>query len=193
LTFLFSFGIITEMNLVIDGSTLTFDAWQKMYPPYVAECKQLPGTQLPYWYYEWNFCNSCATVLHQCKHNPFAVDGAITRARRAGLAARRLELATAPTEVKEAPTVPQPITKRPEASKAPLRESVDRAPGQRGRIKRTVDVTPALVTKALKLLRKGEGGGMVAIANEANVNPAELSAALKKAGFIPQRGRKKAA
>lgn len=61
---------------------------------------------------------------------------------------------------------------------------------RRGRERSTIMVTPELVEKVKKMLAKGEGGGMVAIAKVENVNPAELSAALKAAGVVITKGRK---
>ena len=88
--------------------------------------------------------------------------------------------------------VPKSITKRLEPSTVvgiayPKGAKGDYVKGRRGRIKRTVDVTPELVQHTLKMIR--EGSGMVAIAKEFNVNPAELSVALKEAGLVLQRGR----
>jgi len=62
-----------------------------------------------------------------------------------------------------------------------------------GRVRSTAFVTPELVAKVVKMLEKGKGGGVVAIAKEANVNPAELSKALKEAGVVIKKGKRKVA
>jgi hypothetical protein len=62
---------------------------------------------------------------------------------------------------------------------------------RRGKPKSTLTVTDDIVKKAMKRFKKGEG--MVAIAKDMNCNPAELSAAMKAAGAVIQRGKKKAA
>jgi len=60
--------------------------------------------------------------------------------------------------------------------------------GRRGKPKLTQVITPELVEAAIALLKNGMG--MVAAAQEINVNPGELSPALKEAGVILQRGKK---
>ncbi len=175
------------MELVFDGSQLTHENWAKLYPPHVPECKQLPGTKLPEWHYSHSECTSCALPLNLCHHNPFAVDGSITKQRRSERSSERSQRPlTAPVATV---TPPKVVIVPVKVSKV---KPGDFIKGRRGRVKRTVDVTKELVKKALVLLRAGQKG-MVEIANENNVNPAELSAALKAKGFIPQRGRKKGA
>ena len=62
------------------------------------------------------------------------------------------------------------------------------APVKRGRAKNTLVVTPEIVAKA-KVLHS-DGMSMVKCAQDLNVNPAELSAALKEAGVMIKKGRR---
>ena len=95
------------------------------------------------------------------------------------VAASALVLASAPTSRVEA---------------APLRSApVEGAytPGKRGKPRTTLVVTQEVGDAALVKYNAGEGG-MVAIAQAMNVNPAELSAYFKRAGIILKKGRKTA-
>lgn len=65
--------------------------------------------------------------------------------------------------------------------------------GHRGKVRTTNYVTPELVAKVAKMMVNKEGGGLVAIAKVENVNPNELSVALKAAGVVILRGKQKAA
>jgi hypothetical protein len=60
--------------------------------------------------------------------------------------------------------------------------------GKRGRVKVTLAVDKDIVAQGLQLL---ESMGVVAAAKELNVNPMELSTALKNAGAIIKRGKRK--
>jgi len=58
---------------------------------------------------------------------------------------------------------------------------------KRGKPKTTNDITPEILAAAIK--SRTENMGVVAIAKAQNVNPALLSAALKKAGYVITRGK----
>ena len=174
------------MELVLDGAQMSETAWREIYPPHVAECKQLPGTGLPFWHYDWSLCTSCKSPLNLCKHNPFGVDGEISRRRRE----RVLEASVASIAPPEVSEVIKPVSVAPESNKAPKRaiKPGDFIKGRRGRVKTTLVITSEIVSLAIAAL--SQGGTMTAYAQSQNLNPNELSVALKKAGFAIHKGPK---
>lgn len=65
------------------------DFWDSIYPPAVKEVSSLPGSGLPEWHYEWNYCIDCNNSLRNCKSNPYGFFGSIGIARTIAAAEHR--------------------------------------------------------------------------------------------------------
>jgi len=194
---------------VMNCQEMTDEDWENLYPPNVKELASLKGSGLPEWHYEWSYCTHCHNQLRSCVNNPYGFHGAIGKARIAARSSKTEPAKVASiSEAKEKPKLvavesptpvqpaPQPV--QPAVAAAPLKKTViQMVPAEpvktgfgRGKPRTTIVVSPEIVTKVAAMLKKGQGGGMVAIAKTLNVNPNELSAALKAVGVELSRGRK---
>lgn len=127
-------------------------------------------------------CTKCQHGVNLCEHNPENPTALQEQAKDAARAPKSVAVFESNDEV---------VIESRDADEVPVaRVSTVTAvsTGRRGKPKLTLEVTPELVEAAIALLKNGMG--MVAAAAEINVNPGELSPALKAAGVILQRGKK---
>ena len=240
---------------VLNCDDMTDDEWNVLY---AKEFPGLRGSGTPEWYYTWNYCTKCHSMLSSCKSNPYGFFGAIGKARREVQARHYVARTSAAPQAAQVTTdvvdeetgeVTQVVTTAPPktrvangtlsqvvppnsqkdvrsrylagatiagvseefkiANKAVrdflAQEGVLRKQGEqfvptnpseqpmvrRGKPRTTFLISKELVHKVAKMLATGRGGGLVAIAKAENVNPNELSVALKAAGVVIRRGAEK--
>lgn len=133
---------------------------------------------------DYILCATCHWSENLCEHNPFIK----TALQHQADEARRVKSVVVHEVEDEVVIETRDEDDAPIARVTTVTTVTAESTGRRGRAKLVQEITPELVQEAIGLLKGGLG--MVAAAQQLNVNPAELSVELKAQGVILQRGKK---